>query len=199
LDNLRKGNPNAPKLPTARQGARPITSKVSRPGTGRSIRGAQGADGEDGDYIPPPPKKSNTPVIVGACIGGAVLLLVVIIAASGGKSTAPVRARATYDDSPSIVVPEYTPEKPKEVLKFDGQRFHDTGAIMFICANSGTHADREVEVNTCPKCKKYNQWIYWQSKDKYVCWNCETEYPKSEIKCTDCGRPPQKACRIKHK
>lgn len=197
LDNLRKGNAGGPKLPTARQGARPITSKVNRPITSRSGRGTEG---EDGEYLPPP-KKSNTPIIVGAAIGGVVLLLVIIIAAtSGGGGARPRSQKYTYqDDTPSVVVPEYKPEKPKEVLKFDGQRFHDTGSIVFICANSGSHDDREVEFNKCPKCEKVNQFVYWQSKDCYVCWNCEGEFPKSAIKCPQCGRPPQKSVRMKHK
>jgi hypothetical protein len=201
LDNLRKPNANIPKLSggpaTHRSTARPTTSKIVRPSTTRGVRSQQGGD-EEGDFVPPPPKKNNTPIIIGACVGGLVLLVIIIAAASGGgKGNYPQRRQYNENPDPVVNIPQEEPRK--EVLKFGGQRFADSGAICFVCANSGKHEDKEVEINFCPNpnCQKKNQFCV--TENTFKCFNCEQEFPKDKIVCPECGRPPTRPARIKHK
>ncbi len=200
LDNLRKpsqGLPNLGTRPATARNNRPTTSRNLRPSTSRQQRGGDLGAGEEGELPPPPPKKNNTPIIVGAAIGGVVLLLIIVAAASGGGKSSNYRHRSAENDYKEPEIPKYEPEKPKEVLKFDGQAFRDTGALLFICANTSSHEDKEVEINFCPQCQKKN--FFCGYRGKIVCWNCEADFPVSNLICPDCKRPPQKSWRIKHK
>jgi hypothetical protein len=134
---------------------------------------------------------------VGICAGAAVLLLIIIVAASGGGRSYGTRVRSGEDSYQEPVVKDYSAEKPKEVLKFDGQRWQDTGALVFICANSGKHEDKEVEINICSKCEKKN--FFCQARGSIYCWNCEVEFPLSTLKCPECSASPRRPPRIKHK
>jgi len=73
----------------------------------------------------------------------------------------------------------------------------DTGYILFICANSDKHEDREEILKTCPTCKK-EETFFWDTDRKcFVGFQCGTVYDNALVKCTICGKAPTKV-RTKH-
>jgi DNA-directed RNA polymerase subunit RPC12/RpoP len=67
-----------------------------------------------------------------------------------------------------------------------------TGAIMFVCAGSDKHEDKEVLINKCPSCSEQN-YFYWESANsQFVCFACTKAVDNAVVKCPDCGRPPHK-------
>jgi hypothetical protein len=74
----------------------------------------------------------------------------------------------------------------------------DTGYIMFICANSDKHEDREEIVKTCPACKK-DDTFYWDNDKKvFIAFTCGSPYDNALVKCPTCGKVPKRV-RTKHK
>src|SRR5687767_4650334 len=91
-----------------------------------------------------PSAKSPLPMILGG--GVAILIVVVAVAMSGGKKPAPKKA---VEAAPEAV------EKDRSV--------QDTGYIMFVCANSGKHEDKEIVLpGVCPACAKASSY-YWDA------------------------------------
>jgi hypothetical protein len=129
----------------------------------------------------PTSKSSPLPVILG--IGGAVVLLIVAgVALSGGRR--PPAAAPRPAPAPAV-------GKDRDV--------RDTGLIMFVCSNAGTHEDREVVLESgCPACGKRSSYFWDAALDGYRCFACSAEYPKERIQCPACGRRPSKT-RLKHK
>ncbi len=80
----------------------------------------------------------------------------------------------------------------------DGIRVEDTGAIMFVCANSDRHEDREVLICKCPSCSEQN-YFYWDAAiEGFRCYACMKPFPNDNVKCEICGKPPRKV-RTKNK
>jgi len=74
----------------------------------------------------------------------------------------------------------------------DGMSASDTGAIMFVCANSDKHEDKEVFVSLCPSCSQMN-YFYWDGAESaFRCFACTKLVDNSVIRCPDCGQPPRK-------
>ncbi|HLY10258.1 MAG TPA: hypothetical protein VKW04_13205 [Planctomycetota bacterium] len=73
----------------------------------------------------------------------------------------------------------------------------DTGYILFVCANSPKHEDREEIIRTCPACGKVH--TFWWNKDEscFVGFTCGQPFDNAKIKCSLCGATPKKV-RIKH-
>ena len=66
-----------------------------------------------------------------------------------------------------------------------------TGAIMFVCAGSEKHEDKEVFISKCPSCSEVN-YFYWNSHNsEFVCYACTKAIDSSVVKCPECGRPPR--------
>jgi hypothetical protein len=80
----------------------------------------------------------------------------------------------------------------------DGVRIEDTGAILFICANSDKHEDREVLISKCRECGEQN-YFYWDSAgDGFRCFACTKPFPNDFVKCDVCSKPPR-VVRTKNK
>jgi len=74
----------------------------------------------------------------------------------------------------------------------------DTGYILFICANSGKHEDREELIKACPACKKDSTFFWDADARSFVCFQCGVPFESSLIKCSGCGTVPKRV-RTKHK
>ena len=67
-----------------------------------------------------------------------------------------------------------------------------TGAIMFVCANSEKHEDKEVLISKCPACSE-NNYFYWDADNSgFLCYACTKAVDNSYVKCPDCGKQPLK-------
>lgn len=126
------------------------------------------------------PAKSPLPMILGG--GVAILIVVVAVAMSGGKKPAPKKA---VEAAPEAV------EKDRSI--------QDTGYIMFVCANSGKHEDKEIVLpGVCPACAKASSYYWDAGLSNYRCFACAKEYPRAKIACPECGKVPGKT-RLKHR
>jgi len=128
--------------------------------------------------------RSPFPLIAG--IGGGMLLLLIIVAAasSGGGEKPPPR--------PKKAAPP--PPPPAE----NSRSVEDTGPIMFICANSPKHVDKEYLISECPFCPARARFFWDDAVKGFRCLSCRQPYPNDRVKCPDCGKVPQKV-RIKHR
>ena len=67
-----------------------------------------------------------------------------------------------------------------------------TGAIMFVCANSEKHEDKEVLISKCPACSE-NNYFYWDGDaSQFNCFACTKAVDNAVVKCPDCGKQPLK-------
>jgi hypothetical protein len=74
---------------------------------------------------------------------------------------------------------------------------NDTGAIMFICANTPAHEDKEVFIEACNSCEA-KRYFYWDGTvDGFRCYACEKPFPNEQVKCPECKRSPHRV-RTRH-
>lgn len=74
----------------------------------------------------------------------------------------------------------------------DGIPIDATGAIMFVCAGSDKHEDKEVLISKCPSCSETN-YFYWDSAGaQFICFACTKPVDNAVVKCPDCGKQPHK-------
>jgi len=73
----------------------------------------------------------------------------------------------------------------------DGMAASDTGAIMWICANSDKHEDKEVFISMCPSCSQVNYFYRDHDEEAFRCYACLKLYDNALLKCPDCGHPPR--------
>jgi hypothetical protein len=73
----------------------------------------------------------------------------------------------------------------------DGMRADDTGAILFVCANSGRHEDKEVFIESCP-CGERNYFYWDHARGGFTCYACTKPFPDELVKCGDCGKVPRR-------
>jgi hypothetical protein len=74
----------------------------------------------------------------------------------------------------------------------DGMSANDTGAIMWICANSPKHEDKEVFIQVCPSCKQMNYFYWDRGQEGFRCYACTKSVDNAIITCPDCGQPPHR-------
>lgn len=74
----------------------------------------------------------------------------------------------------------------------------DTGWILFICANSDKHEDKEVLLKNCPACRKASTFFWDGDRKAFRCFQCGAHYDNAQIKCPDCGKVPRRV-RTKHR
>jgi hypothetical protein len=107
-------------------------------------------------------------------------------------------ACASRGEQPDIVVKPHTKIAKAGLLpskeipsERDGIPADQTGAIMFVCAGSEKHEDKEVFISKCPSCSEVN-YFYWNSHNsEFVCYACTKAIDSSVVKCPECGRPPR--------
>jgi hypothetical protein len=107
-------------------------------------------------------------------------------------------ACASRGEQPDIVVKPHTKIAKAGLLpskeipsERDGIPADQTGAIMFVCAGSEKHEDKEVFISKCPSCSEVN-YFYWNSHNsEFVCYACTKAIDSSLVKCPECGRPPR--------
>ena len=73
----------------------------------------------------------------------------------------------------------------------------DTGYILFVCANSDKHEDREELLKKCPSCGKNDTYFWDKDKSCFLSFQCGAVYANELVKCTLCGKVPRKV-RTKH-
>ncbi len=102
-------------------------------------------------------------------------------------------------DVPEAEQKVYAPAVSKKDGKYVPDRtVEDTGWILFICANSDKHEDREEIVKTCPSCKKESTFFWEAAKSCFVCFQCGEAVDNALIKCSGCGKAPRRV-RTKHR
>ena len=80
----------------------------------------------------------------------------------------------------------------------DGVRLEDTGAVLFICANSDKHEDKEVLISRCPSCAEVNYFFRDFAEEAFRCYACTKLLENDTIRCPECGKPPR-TIRTKNK
>jgi hypothetical protein len=75
----------------------------------------------------------------------------------------------------------------------DGVRRDDTGDIMFVCANTDRHEDKEVFFSRCPAfgCGQESHFYWDYARQEYRCYACTQAVNPEAVKCPECGRPPR--------
>jgi Zn finger protein HypA/HybF involved in hydrogenase expression len=73
----------------------------------------------------------------------------------------------------------------------DGIHVEDTGAIMFICAESDRHEDKEVFLSKCPGCGELNYFHWDRDRSGFTCFACTKPVEDALIRCPECGRTPR--------
>jgi hypothetical protein len=69
---------------------------------------------------------------------------------------------------------------------------HDTGWILFVCANSDKHEDREELLKKCPTCGKNDTYFWDKDKACFQSFQCGAVYDNALVKCTLCGKVPKR-------
>lgn len=85
----------------------------------------------------------------------------------------------------------------KEGAYVSSRTVDDTGYIMFVCANSGKHEDREEIIRMCPSCGKVNTFFWDKDQRCFISFQCGAVFDNSLIKCSLCGKVPTRV-RTKH-
>ncbi len=73
----------------------------------------------------------------------------------------------------------------------DGVRAEDTGPILWICANSDRHEDKEVLISRCPDCSQANYFYRDPDEAAFRCYACLKLMDNEKIRCPECGKPPR--------
>ena len=108
-------------------------------------------------------------------------------------------ACASRGEQPEIVAKPHTKIAKAGILpskeipaERDGIPADQTGAIMFVCAGSEKHEDKEVLITKCPSCSEQN-YFYWDSAGShFTCFACTKALDNAAVKCPDCGKQPHK-------
>ena len=74
----------------------------------------------------------------------------------------------------------------------DGMSASDTGSILWVCANSAKHEDKEVYLSICPSCSQMNYFYWDRAQEGYRCYACLKNVDNAIIKCPECGQPPRR-------
>jgi hypothetical protein len=117
---------------------------------------------------------------------------------AGALLLSTLAACASRGEQPDIVVKPHTKIAKAGLLpskeipsERDGIPADQTGAIMFVCAGSEKHEDKEVFISKCPSCSEVN-YFYWNTHtSEFVCFACTKAIDSSVVKCPECGRPPR--------
>ena len=118
---------------------------------------------------------------------------------TGALALLTLAACASHGEQPEIVPKPHAKKIAKASIlpskdipaERDGIPADQTGAIMFVCAGSEKHEDKEVFISKCPSCSELN-YFYWNSHNsEFVCFACTKAIDSAAVKCPECGRPPR--------
>src|SRR6185295_7877683 len=117
----------------------------------------------------------------------ALLCLGLVACASSSEPTIVQKPHATRVAKASILPGGKDIPSERNGIPVDA-----TGAIMFVCANSDKHEDKEVLISKCPACSEIN-YFYWDSAgSQFVCFACTKAVDNAVVKCPECGNQPHK-------
>ncbi len=153
------------------------------------------ADDGEGDAVAPAAfaateSKAKDQMVLYASIGGGglfLLIVIIAIAASSGSSGGAAREAARRPERRAA--PEPPPPPPERPRATNYVR--NTGSIVFVCAGTDRHPDREVVVSLCPKCPSKNGFAWDEEASGYRCSACKGVYENASIKCDKCDRAPR--------
>lgn len=126
--------------------------------------------------------KSQMALIGGIGGGGLFLLIIIIAAASSGSSRPDRRVEKRAAAAPPPVEAPVAKPKPTNYVR-------NTGAIMFVCAGTEAHPEKEVLIPACAKCSAKNSFEVDSEASGYRCTKCKVV--ATDLKCADCGRTPR--------
>ncbi len=114
----------------------------------------------------------------------------------GAEDLASARSRKDVpEEKQAVYAPAYS---RKGGVYVPDRTIDDTGYILFICANSDRHEDREEILKVCPVCRKDDTFFWDNDRKCFISFQCGAPYDNALVKCTICGRPPKRV-RTKHK
>lgn len=147
------------------------------------------AEGQDGEMMqaPPLPKKQNPMILIGSVSGGIFLLIIIIAAAASSGSSG--YSSSTPRRPEKKAAPPPPPPPPSESRSYN--YVVNTGSIVFVCAGTDVHPDKEVIVSTCQKCSGVNKFAWDDTARAYRCSGCSAVYENASIRCPECNRPPR--------
>jgi len=118
--------------------------------------------------------------------------------AQGRWASDDMSSARTRKDVPEQNQAVYAPAFSRKDGKYVPDRtLDDTGYILFVCANSDKHEDKEVIFKECPACKKVETFFWDTGKKCFIAFTCGTPYDNALVKCPTCGKVPKRV-RIKH-
>lgn len=118
---------------------------------------------------------------------GASTLLTAGCATGGAEPT--VVAKPKPKQARMGILPGLGQEIPPER---DGVRVEDTGAIMWVCAGTEKHEDKEVLISRCPDCSQANYFFFDYNETAFRCYACLKLVETGKIRCPECGQPPRR-------
>lgn len=98
------------------------------------------------------------------------------------KKDAPEESQAVYRPAIARTDAGYAPSRT----------IHDTGWILFVCANSDKHEDREELLKKCPSCGKDDTYFWDRDKSCFLSFQCGAVFDNGRVKCTICGKVPKR-------
>jgi hypothetical protein len=98
------------------------------------------------------------------------------------KKDAPEETQAVYRPAIARTDAGYAPTRT----------IHDTGWILFVCANSDKHEDQEVLLKRCPSCGKDDTYFWDRDKSCFFSFQCGKAFDNAQVKCTICGKVPKR-------
>lgn len=120
--------------------------------------------------------------------GGFLLVLIIVIAVASSGSSGRAREEARRPTRKAAAEPPPPPpvERPK------AHNFvRNTGSIVFVCAGTDKHPEREVVLSACPSCPAKNAFAWDDAAAGWRCTPCKAVYENAAIKCNLCDRPPR--------
>lgn len=99
------------------------------------------------------------------------------------------KKKETLEESQAV----YKPAIAKTESGYQSTRtIHDTGWILFVCANSDKHEDREELLKKCPACGKNDTYFWDRDKGCFLSFQCGAVFDNAHVKCTICGKAPKR-------
>lgn len=122
--------------------------------------------------------------------GWSVLLFAGLVACASTRADSEVTVRK--QEKLKVAQSGFLPGRATPPQERNGISIQDTGSILFVCANSPQHEDREVLIRTCSKCSEKDYFFFDRAAEQFRCYACETLTPNESIKCELCGKQPRR-------